>query len=374
MSIANDDSPKLIVPPDQVPNPVVPVPVVPNPVVPVPVVPNPVVPDQVVPNPVVPVPVVPNPVVPNPVVPVPVVPNPVVPNPVVPVPVVPTSSLISETGNGYAIDVSINSVTNETDVIFTTGDPNLYVPQIYQDLDQNIVFTDNDNEDILNQIKLCAIEIKCEDFHNKGSIDDYAELFMAASQIANQTNTIALDIDIDGFNEFASAADELSALFQNFTTKLQKVNIINDRVFLTAVLSALQKIVNLSNNFAKFKETILLTNTIEIPKSISATAIAINEVSDEIDCAMQYINHFANPDPTLTKGSLTIADKLIIQKATTTINSWNSIVSNGVSVTMSNNTDIQFIKNQNQTYYTRTSNLKLATNSIKNKFLFYNLK
>jgi hypothetical protein len=196
---------------------------------------------------------------------------------------------------------------------------------------------------------------------------------MAASQIANQTNTIALDIDIDGFNEFATAADELSALFQNFTTKLQKVNIINDRAFLTSILSALQKIVNLSNNFAKFKETILLTNTIEIPRSISATATAINEISDELDCAMQYINHFANPDPTLIKGSLSSADKLIIQKATTTINSWNSIVSNGVSVTMSNNTDIQFIKNQNDLYSTRTSKIKMATNAIKNKFLFYNL-
>jgi len=35
---------------------------------------------------------------------------------------------------------------------------------------------------------------------------------------------------------------------------LQKVN-INDRAFLISILNALQKIVNLSNNFAKFKET-----------------------------------------------------------------------------------------------------------------------
>jgi hypothetical protein len=293
--------------------------------------------------------------------------------PTVPVTVPPTVPLVSEVGPGYVIDVSTNIVTNETDVIFTTGDPNLYVPQIYQDLDQNIVFTDG-NEDILNQIKACAIEIKCEDFHGKGSIDDYAELFMAASQIANQTNTIALDINIDGFNEFATAADELSALFQNFTTKLQKVNIINDTAFLNSILIALRKIVNLSNNFAKFKETILLTNTIDIPKSISSTAIAINQVSDEIDCAMQYITNFATPDPTLTKGKLSYADKLIIQKATTTINSWNSIVSNGVSVTMANNTDIQYITNQNQLYFTRTSQLKTASNAIKNKFAFYNLK
>jgi hypothetical protein len=112
-------------------------------------------------------------------------------SPISPTPTVPSSeAIVSEVGPGYVIDVSINIVTNETDVIFTTGDPNLYIPQIYQDLDQNIVFT-HGNEDILNQIKACAIEIKCEDFHGKGSIDDYAELFMAASQIANQTNTFA---------------------------------------------------------------------------------------------------------------------------------------------------------------------------------------
>ena len=57
---------------------------------------------------------------------------------------------------------------------------------------------------------------------------------------------------------------------------------------------------------------------------------------------MQYINNFANADPTLTKGKLSNSDKLIIQKATTTINSWNSIVSNGVSITMANNSDIQY--------------------------------
>jgi hypothetical protein len=89
---------------------------------------------------------------------------------------------------------------------------------------------------------------------------------------------------------------------------------------------------------------------------------------------MQYINNFATADPTLTKGNLSYADKLIIQKATTTITSWNSIVSNGVSVTMANNADIQYITNQNQLYSTRTRDLKAATNAIKNKFAFYNLK
>jgi len=298
-------------------------------------------------------------------IPVPLIPVPSIPVPLIPVPLIPVP-FVSEIGPGYTINVT----DNET--VFTTTLPNLHVPQIYEDLSQNIVIVD-DNEDILSQIKLCASQIKCDNFHGKGSIDDYAELFSAASQIANQTNTIALDINIDGFNEFAQAADDLSAIFQNFTSKLQNVNIINDKTFLTSILIALEKIVNLSNTFSKFKETILATSTIEMPKSISITSTIISEVSDEIDCAMQYINHFAIPDPTLTKAILSPGDKLIIEKATSTINSWNSIVSNGVSVTMSNNADIHSITNQNQHFLSKTTHLKLATNAIKNKFLYYNL-
>ena len=43
-------------------------------------------------------------------------------------------------------------------------------------------------------------------------------------------------------------------------------------------------------------------------------------------------------------------DKLIIKKATTTINSWNSIVAHGVSVTMAENQNMKYIKQQNTNY------------------------
>jgi len=219
---------------------------------------------------------------------------------------------------------------------------------------------------------LCSTN-KCDNFHGKGSIDDYNELFAAAAEIANQTKTIELDVNIEGFNEFATAADELSNLFQSFTTKLQTVNIIDDSKFLTSILNALQKIVNLSNNFAKFKETILATSTIEIPQSIYTTAIIINEVSDEVDCAMQYINNFVTPNSNLQNAELSSADKLIIQKATTTINSWNSIVAHGVSVTMSENQNMKYIKQQNTNYIERASLLISTTTNLRNKFNFYNL-
>jgi hypothetical protein len=57
----------------------------------------------------------------------------------------------------------------------------------------------------------------------------------------------------------------LSNLFTGFIIKIQKVNIINDTLFLKSILDALKKIVNLSNTFGKFKEAIIATSLIQIP-------------------------------------------------------------------------------------------------------------
>ena len=80
----------------------------------------------------------------------------------------------------------------------------------YYDNEQN-----NETKLVLEQIKLYAGKIQCDVFHGKGSIDDYSELFRAASKIANDSKQIKLDVDVDGFNEFADAADELANLFNS---------------------------------------------------------------------------------------------------------------------------------------------------------------
>ena len=124
------------------------------------------------------------------------------------------------------------------------------------------------NTNLLDEIKLYASEIQCSDFHGKGTVDDYTALFNAASKIANDVKQMQMDVDVDGFNEFGQAADELSSLFTSFIARLQNVSIIDDSVFLQSIATALRKIVNLSKVFGKFKETILATSTIKIPKSV----------------------------------------------------------------------------------------------------------
>lgn len=295
-----------------------------------------------------------------------------------------------------SLDLSLNKmegtgfeITNQTGIsndgtyinntIFTSTNPDIYDPNISENLTEEIKIYDDEidnseNKKIVDKIKDYANKINCSDFHGKGTIDDYAELFKAASKIANETKQIELDVDIEGFNEFGQAADELSNLFENFTLKLQNINIINDIHFLNAIANALEKIWKLSEIFGKFKDTIISTTTIKIPKSAHDTKVVLEGVMEEINCAMKYINHFVDPSSDsvpLDDAELTTDEKNIIQTAISTIDNWNSICEQGVSVAMSNNTDIQYIKHASDTLKNTTTVLKTATQNLRNKLKYY---
>jgi len=225
------------------------------------------------------------------------------------------------------------------------------------------------------QIKEYAAQIKCESFHGKGTVDDYTVLFQAASNIANESKTMNLNVDVEGFNEFGRAADELSALFINFTLKLQNVNIINDVTFLQSIVSALQKIVHLSTVFGRFKETILATSSIRIPKSTYDTKVEIEHVMDELQCAMNYIQYFVDPsavDPARKEAvanaaELSNEEKNIIEKAVETIDQWNVICDQGVSIAMSQDSNIQYIVQSSNTLKVSAMNFRDMTSKLRVK-------
>ena len=266
-----------------------------------------------------------------------------------------------------------------TETKFITTDPTSDV-QITEDLSGNVIKYYDDTKDsaktaIIAQIELYAAEIQCSNFHGKGSIDDYTQLFQAAAQIANDSAQMQLDVDVDGFNDFASAADELSALFTNFILKLQNVSIIDDTAFLTAVANALSKIANLSKVFGKFKEIILATSTVQLPKSAHDTSILINNVSSQIDCAMKYINHFVDStSPAPATADLSVEEKGIINAAVSTIGTWNILCDQGVSIAMANDPDVQCINTVNQKLKQTTQTLSNATSLLKSKLSAFNLK
>ena len=284
-------------------------------------------------------------------------------------------------GDGYVVqttqgvDVSGNTVTNTT---FDTTDPTLDF-QVEEDLTGKVeAYYDNTGETdtalVLSEIQMYGSKIQCEDFHGKGTIDDYSQLFQAAAKIANETKQMQLDIDIDGFNEFADAAEELSKLFTSFIVKLENVSIIDDIVFLRAVSAALKKIWNLSEVFGKFKQTILATSSVQLPKSAHDTKVILESVVGNVNCAMKYISHFVDASFVApADAELSVTEKGVIDAAVATIDNWNILCEQGVSIAMSNNPDIQYIKTASNQLKNTTQTLKSATNKLKGKLAAYNI-
>ena len=273
--------------------------------------------------------------------------------------------IINQTGT----DVSGNYITN---TFLTTLDPSSNL-QVNEKLTQVITTYQDEtstlNGDIVNQIKHYASEIKCSNFHGNGTIDDYSELFNAASSIANESKQMALTVNLDGFNEFADAADQLSNLFTGFILKLQNVNIIDDTLFLNSILNALKKIENLSNTFGKFKETIIATSIIQIPQSCHDTVVVLQGVMDEINCAMTCINYFVNPTEIVPDDVLlNNSEKQMIDTAVSTITQWNVLCEQGVSIAMNNDVDIQKLNTINNTFQIQTSSLNNAISLLTTKF------
>jgi hypothetical protein len=289
----------------------------------------------------------------------------------------------TQTGIGYQVQNQQGFTQDGSFIInttFTSTQPDIFDPNINENFVQQVetyndeIDPNNPSEVLLNKIRNYASQINCTDFQGKGSIDDYTALFEAASKIANDSKQMELDVDVEGFSEFAQAADDLSNLFSSFIIKLQNVNIITDITFLTAISNALEKIVNLANIFGKFKETVLMTTTIQIPKSAHDTSIIIQDVMDEVNCAMNYINYFVNPaDASLNGAALSSAEQNIISQSINTINSWNVLCEQGVSIAMSNNPDIQYIQQANNSLKNSTSSLVSATNMLKSKLANFNI-
>jgi len=282
-------------------------------------------------------------------------------------------------GPGFVVQNTQGSDSSGTEIThttFTTTDPTVDF-QVTQDLSGTVHSyyddtTESDTVLVLDEIRDYGSKIQCSDFHGKGTIDDYSKLFQAAAKIANETKQMQLDVDIDGFNEFANAADELSALFTGFIVKLENVSIIDDMVFLRAVSVALKKIWNLSEIFGKFKQTILATSSIQLPKSAHDTKVILESVIGNVNCAMKYINHFADASQNApVDADLSETEKGVIDAAVATIDNWNILCEQGVSIAMSNNPDIQYIKTASNELKNTTQTLKNATNKLKNKLTLY---
>ena len=63
---------------------------------------------------------------------------------------------------------------------------------------------------------------------------------------------------------------------------------------------------------------------------------------------MNYINHFVSPgNENLESANLSLAEHDVINRAVATIDNWNVLCDQGVSIAMSSNPDIQYITQSN---------------------------
>jgi len=152
------------------------------------------------------------------------------------------------------------------------------------------------------------------------------------------------------------------------------VSIIDDLAFLRSVSIALEKIWKLSEVFGKFKQTILTTSSVQLPKSAHDTKVALESVISNVNCAMKYISHFVDSSvPAPVEADLSQNEKDVISAAVNTIDSWNVLCEQGVSIAMSSNPDIQFITASSNQLKNTTQTLKNATDKLKNKLASYNI-
>ena len=265
-----------------------------------------------------------------------------------------------------------DTIGNEN-ITFVSTNPDI---QVNEFLETKILVDNNlssEKQELINLISSYAKEINCNDFHGKGTIDDYKELFFAANRIVEETKHVKLDVDISGIKEFADTADELSSVFTSYITKLEQISIIDDTEFLKEVERSLYKIVNLSNVFAKFKSTIIATSAITIHKSTIEVSKSLHKVMDEVNCAMNYISNFVEKDISCTDSSFNLEEEDVktMNKAVNVINNWCDMSKNGVSVAMVNNKDIQDIKTTSEILRNNSVKLKSLTNKLKNKIYSY---
>jgi hypothetical protein len=136
---------------------------------------------------------------------------------------------------------------------------------------------------------------------------------------------------------------------------------------------ALGKIVNLSKIFGKFKETIISTTTIRVPKSLTDTKVVLQNVMDEVNCAMLYMNHFISPTDSLPDANLSAVEKNIVTQAIHTIDTWNVLCEQGVSIAMANDANVQYIQTASSQLKDKTRNLKSIANTLKSKFVSMNI-
>lgn len=96
--------------------------------------------------------------------------------------------------------------------------------------------------------------------------------------------------------------------------------------------------------------------------------LLLQNVVGQVNCAMTYITHFVDatvPAPDAAK--LSTEEQNIIRGAVATIDNWNVLCDQGVTIAMSNNPDIQYISAASDQMKQKAQTLSNATALLQSK-------
>jgi hypothetical protein len=92
----------------------------------------------------------------------------------------------------------------------------------------------------------------------------------------------------------------------------------------------------------------------------------------QVNCAMSYIGHFVTPSiPAPPSADLSDVEKNIIDKAVSTIEHWGVLSEQGVSVAMTNNPDIIYMKAASADLALKAGNIRTNVNALRTKLETY---
>jgi hypothetical protein len=96
---------------------------------------------------------------------------------------------------------------------------------------------------------------------------------------------------------------------------------------------------------------------------------------EEINCAMQYIGHFVDSSSSNPSGcELSAVEQNVIAQAVNTIDTWNVLCEQGISVSLQHNPDIQNITHASTELKQTTNTLKSATSTLRTKLAQFNFQ
>jgi hypothetical protein len=283
-----------------------------------------------------------------------------------------------------AVDPS--DVYIETDIIAWDADHNIVYQHVEIDgqpgpflneinvfvtLINDATYDDPFDDDEMGEITELVNKIKCQKAQGMGTLAEYAALLDLAK---DASSNISLTLDISGLTQFASLAESYGQIFQDITQNLSSVTTIDSAPALNLVKAELQKIADMYDHLDSLKLEIRRTATLRIPDTIQQTADQLQTVYSELECTLNYLEHFCDPSDSTVEvaqlAAMNARDKAAIDAATGALLAYKAIADNQGTVTAYGNTQVVNLTNKINQFHDLKERMQNAATCLTNGLKF----